>query len=153
MARALPFFTLALAAPQPNIVYLVIDDVRPFGSAPATPNTPNTPNTHPPHPTPAMRPPAHPTQWGWANFAPHRPAGQAGNAEFPTPNLAALAAEGITFDRLYAVRFNRLAEPDARAPPARGVLSPRQPARRRPCSTSSAAPAARRFKRAACPST
>jgi len=67
--RLFLFSSVALAAQQPNIVYLVIDD------------------------------------WGWANFAPHRPAGQPGNEEFLTPNLAALASEGVIFDRLYAHKF------------------------------------------------
>ncbi len=80
--------------------------------APAASRAP-TPNHH-------LAPPPAPAQWGWANFAPHRPAGQAGNAEFPTPNLAALAAEGITFDRLYAVRFRVKAR--ARATRARSAL-------------------------------
>ena len=59
----------APSPPQPNIVYLVIDD------------------------------------WGWANFATHRPEGMEGNEEFLTPNLSALAAEGIQFDRMYAHKF------------------------------------------------
>jgi arylsulfatase B len=59
----------ATSPPQPNIVYLVIDD------------------------------------WGWANFATHRPEGMQGNEEFLTPNLSALAAEGIEFNRMYGHKF------------------------------------------------
>ncbi len=43
--------------------------------------------------------------WGWSNFAPHRPAGQPGNDEFLTPKLAALASEGLLFERMYAHKF------------------------------------------------
>ena len=43
--------------------------------------------------------------WGWANFAPHRAAGLPGNEEFLTPNLAALAGEGVLLNRLYAHKF------------------------------------------------
>ena len=42
---------------------------------------------------------------GWANFAPHRPGGGPGDDEFPTPNLAALAAQGVMLDRLYGHKF------------------------------------------------
>ena len=43
--------------------------------------------------------------WGWANFAPHRAPGLPGNNEFLTPNLAALAGEGVLLNRLYAHKF------------------------------------------------
>lgn len=37
----------------------------------------------------------------WANFAAHRAADSAGNEEFLTPNLAALAKNGTLLDRMY----------------------------------------------------
>ena len=43
--------------------------------------------------------------WGWANWASHRPGGGPGDDEFPTPNLAALAAEGVLLDRMYGHKF------------------------------------------------
>lgn len=46
-----------------------------------------------------------PDDWGWANFAPHRANFTHGNDEFPTPNLAALAAEGMLLDRFYGHKF------------------------------------------------
>lgn len=49
--------------------------------------------------------------WGWANNIWHRSAGQPGNEEFPTPNLAALAAEGLLFDRMYAHKVSPPALP------------------------------------------
>jgi len=45
--------------------------------------------------------PLPPDDWGWANFGPHRANFSRGNDEFPTPNLAALAAEGVLLDRVY----------------------------------------------------
>ena len=42
---------------------------------------------------------------GWANFAPHRVGDATGNAEFATPNLAALAGNGTLLDRLYGHKF------------------------------------------------
>jgi arylsulfatase A-like enzyme len=38
--------------------------------------------------------------WGWANFGPHRVNNTSGNDEFETPNLAALAQEGIMLNRM-----------------------------------------------------
>ena len=43
--------------------------------------------------------------WGWANFAPHRSNDTVGNNEFPTPNLAQLALEGILLERTYGHKF------------------------------------------------
>lgn len=43
--------------------------------------------------------------FGWGNFAPHRENFTHGNDEFPTPNLAALAADGMLLDRLYGHKF------------------------------------------------
>ena len=43
--------------------------------------------------------------YGWANFAPHRANFTKGNEEFPTPNLAALANEGMLLDRMYGHKF------------------------------------------------
>jgi arylsulfatase B len=43
--------------------------------------------------------------WGWANLANHRLNDTVGNDEFPTPNLSALASEGMLLDRLYAHKF------------------------------------------------
>ncbi len=43
--------------------------------------------------------------WGWANFAPHRAKNATGNTEFPTPNLAQLALEGVLLERTYGHKF------------------------------------------------
>jgi len=43
--------------------------------------------------------------FGWANFSPHRVNFTQGNLEFPTPNLAALAQEGMLLDRQYGHKF------------------------------------------------
>jgi arylsulfatase B len=43
--------------------------------------------------------------WGWSNFALHRANFTHGNDEFPTPALAALAADGMLLDRLYGHKF------------------------------------------------
>ena len=43
--------------------------------------------------------------WGWANFSPHRINFTQGNDEFLTPQLAALANEGLLLNRFYGHKF------------------------------------------------
>ena len=61
--------------------------------------------------------------WGWANNIWHRAAGQPGNSEFLTPNLASLAEEGLLFDRMYAHKVSARAAPASRPAP-RPLLTP-----------------------------